>query len=184
MRVLYPFALFTLVMPGALLAAERWQIDPDESRLGFEATQQGGTFEGHFARFSADMRFAADDLAGSAFDVTIDVTSIETGSSQRDRELPKADWFHFERFPKASYETHTIRKTPEGYEAVGDLTIRDTTHEVVLAFTWETSGDTAEMTGEAVIDRTRYGVGQGDWSDPDAVGHEVRVLVDLTLTRG
>ncbi|PWG64972.1 YceI family protein [Spiribacter halobius] len=177
-----------LAMLAALVAipataADNWQILQEDSSLTFEATQQGGTFDGGFERFSAEMRFSADDLANSGFDVTVDVTSIDTGSRQRDRELPKASWFHFDEYPEATFRTTEIRAVDGGYEAVGDLTIRGNTHEIVLPFTWETQGDTARMDGEVTIDRTRYGVGQGDWEDPDAVGHEVTVIVDLTLER-
>ncbi|QGM20901.1 YceI family protein [Spiribacter sp. 2438] len=168
---------------GSVLAAESWQIHHDDSHLRFLATQQGGEFEGHFGEFAADIRFSPDDLDASGFDVVIDVTSVDTGSSQRDRELPTADWFFFEEYAEATYRADTVRATDDGFEAVGDLTIRDHTREVVLSFDWEADGDRASMSGEAVIDRTEFGVGQGEWEDPSAVGHEVRVLVDLDLSR-
>jgi len=163
-------------------AASNWQVNHEESRLGFQA-DQNGRFEGQFNRFTAAMRFAQDDLANSGFDVEIDVTSIDTGSQKRDRELPKSDWFNFDAFPKAYYTAETIRQTDDGYEAVGELTIRDNTHPVTLPFTWETTGDTARMKGDVVIDRIRYDIGQGDWTDPSVVAHNVRVIVDLTLSR-
>lgn len=177
------FALLAALAATAAVAADRWQILHDDSRLTFEATQQGGAFDGGFGEFEAEMIFSADDLAGSGFDVTVDVTSIDTGSRQRDRELPKEEWFHFDEHPQATFRTSEIRGAGDGYEAVGELTIRGNSHEIVLPFTWETAGDRAEMDGEVTIDRTRYGVGQGDWTDPDAVGHEVKVIVDLTLER-
>lgn len=183
MRLTASFGLMTLLATAPALGADAWSIDHDQSDLTFEATQQGGSFEGYFGSFSADMRFAADDLDNSAFDVTVDVTSIDTGSRQRDRELPKSDWFAFDAFPKATFKTSEIRETAEGYEAVGELRIRESAHEITLPFTWDTEGDTAEMAGAVTIDRTRYGVGQGDWTDPDAVGHGVTVQVDLTLSR-
>jgi len=164
-------------------AATGWEIVHDESRLGFEATQQGGRFEGRFEDFRADMRFSADDLAMSRFDVTVATGSINTGSSQRDSNLPDAEWFDTDAFPEAYYVTREIRATTDGYEAVGDLTIRDNTHEVVLPFTWQTEGDRAEMNGAVTIDRVRFGVGQGEWRDPSVAGHEVKVVVDLTLER-
>lgn len=176
-------ALLAAMAASPAFAADSWNILHDDSSLTFEATQQGGTFDGGFDRFEADMRFSADDLAGSRFDVTVDVTSIHTGSSQRDRELPKDNWFHFDEYPEATFRTTEIRSAGDGYEAVGELTIRGNTHEIVLPFTWETEGDRARMDGEVTIDRTRYGVGQGDWEDPDAVGHEVTVIVELTLER-
>jgi polyisoprenoid-binding protein YceI len=164
-------------------AATEWSILHEDSRLGFEATQQGGEFEGRFESFSADMRFAADDLAGSAFDVRIDTGSVETGSSQRDSALPGEDWFSVEAFPQATYVADTIRATDDGYAAEGTLTLRNNSHPVTLTFTWVEDGDRATMDGSVVIDRTRFGVGQGDWSDPSVAGHEVRVVVDLTLSK-
>jgi len=174
-------ALGLAAMPA--LAADRWQLQHPDSRLGFEATQQGGQFEGHFADYSAQMRFSADDLANSGFDVRIAMTSVDTGSGQRDNALPDKPWFHTEVFPEARYVTREIRRTDDGYEAVGDLTIRDNTHEVILPFTWQVDGDTAMMDGSVVIDRTRFGVGQGEWQDPQVAGHDVEVIVDLTLDR-
>ncbi|WP_041381525.1 YceI family protein [Spiribacter curvatus] len=165
------------------MAATEWVVVDENSRLGFEATQQGGAFEGRFESFDADLRFSADDLAGSGFDVRVRTGSVETGSSQRDSALPGADWFNVDAFPDATYVAEDIRATADGYEAVGTLTIRDNTHPVTLPFQWETDGDQARMEGSVAIDRTRFGVGQGDWSDPSVAGHEVRVVVDLTLSK-
>jgi len=174
---------FLMLAALPVLAADQWAIDYDESDLSFEATQQGGVFEGHFGAFNADMFFSADDLKNSRFDVTVDVTSIDTGSRQRDRELPGPEWFAFNDFPEATFDTREIRATADGYEAIGELRIRDVAHTITLPFTWDADQEKAQMRGAVTIDRTRYGVGQGDWLDPDAVGHDVRVIVDLTLTR-
>ncbi len=168
-------------------AATDWDVQYEESRLGFTATQQGGEFDGRFRAFDATMRFSPDDLAGSGFDVTIDVTSITTGSGDRDEQLPAQEWFYFERYPEASFVTREIRAVDGGefaYEAVGELTIRGNTHEVVLPFDWRIDGEMANMEGRVAIDRTRYGVGQGEWANGDTVGREVTVEVDLTLEKG
>ena len=176
-------ALTAALVPVSAGAATSWEIVHDESRLGFEATQQGGEFEGQFEDFSAEMRFSPDDLATSGFDVRIRMASVDTGSSQRDSSLPDAAWFNIEAFPEASYVTREIRATADGYEAVGDLTIRGNTHEVILPFTWQSDGERAEMDARVTIDRTRFGIGQGDWRDPQVAGHAVSVVVDLTLQR-
>jgi polyisoprenoid-binding protein YceI len=181
MRLLVVLVL--MLACAAAPAAERWQIDHSASRLGFIGTQQGGEFDGEFESFQAQMQFSPDDLANSRFDVTIDVASIDTGSPLRDEQLPGEDWFHVDEYPTASYVTREIRAVGDGYEAVGDLTIRGNTHEVVLPFTWRIDGDTATMDGRVEIDRTRYGVGQGEWANADEVGRTVTVVVDLTLTR-
>lgn len=173
----------TLMFSATALAAE-WQIDHDNSRLGFVATQQGGEFEGQFHDFQALMRFDPQALDQSLFDVTIDVTSTDTGSSERDAELPGKDWFHFKKFPEAYFKTTAFRALGDNrYEADGELTIKGQSHPITLAFTWTESGDRAEMDGEVVISRLRFNVGEGDWTDTSEIGEDVKVVVDLRLTR-
>lgn len=186
MRFLMCLSFLTAWIAMPALAADAWNIDLAESRLGFEATQQGGQFEGEFAQFSGEMRFSAGQLEDSHFDVRVDVTSIQTGSSQRDRELPKQAWFAMDDFTEAQFETTEIREATENpdypYAAEGTLTIKGHSEPVVLPFAWN-SIDTgqAQMQGGLVIDRTTFGIGEGDWEDPSAVGHEVRVIVDVRL---
>lgn len=172
------------LLPGTAAAASQWQIAHEESRLGFTGTQQGGEFTGRFQRFEADMRFSPDDLENSRFDVTVDITSVDTGSSQRDRYLPDEEWFDSDNHPKATFVTTAFRSTgDDAYEAEGDLTIKGNTRTITLPFTWAIDGDTATMDGEVTLDRTRYDVGTGEWSAGDTVGREVTVEVDLELKR-
>ena len=170
-----------LALPGLTLASD-WQIQHDNSRLGFVGTQSGAEFKGEFERFEADMRFDSDALDASGFDVRIDVTSFNSRSSDRDSTVSGKDWFWFSRFPEARYTTTSIRRTgPDQYEADGQLTIRDKTHDVRLPFRWVIDGDTATMVGQTTLLRTRFDVGTGEWRSGKTVGLQVDVLVDLTL---
>lgn len=176
-------ALVLLLAAGPAVAGE-WQINHEKSRLWFTATQQGGEFTGQFDRFKATMRFDPDDLESSRFDVTVDVTSVNTGSSQRDRYLPDEEWFDTDDYPKATFVTTAFRQVGGNrYEADGDLTIKGNTHNITLPFTWTIDGETATMDGDVSLDRTRYNVGTGEWSAGDTVGITVTVHVDLKLTR-
>ncbi|SHE38625.1 Polyisoprenoid-binding protein YceI [Modicisalibacter ilicicola DSM 19980] len=164
--------------PGA------WAIQHDESRLGFIATQEGEAFEGEFAEFDAEMRFSKDALDESRFDVTVDVTSIDAGNSQRNDLLPDEEWFFFERFPRATYVTSTIREGDDApFEAVGTLTLRGVEREITLPFEWRTEGDRAFMQGRVTLNRRHFDIGQGEWADDDTVAYPVEVVVDLTLER-
>lgn len=179
-----------LVAASAGAHAGNWEVIHEESRLGFTATQTGSEFQGRFERFDADMTFHADAPAQSAFDVEVDVTSVTTGSGDRDEALADEPWFWFERFPTARFETRRIvHKGDNRYEAVADLTIKSITHEVTLPFTWTRQGDTATLEGEVTaimaggltMDRTRWNVGTGEWSSGDTIGRKVDVKVDLLL---
>jgi len=116
--------------------------------------------------------------------VEIDVTSVNTDSADRDNIIGDPEWFGFEEFPRARFETTGFEQVGDNqYLATGDLSIRSVTREIELPFTWVIEGDNAEMDGEVVLDRTHYNVGTGDWASADMVGHEVRVVVDLSLDR-
>jgi polyisoprenoid-binding protein YceI len=176
--------LVLIALIGALPAhATQWAVQHEASRLGFVASWEGKPFEGTFTRWSADMRFDADQLVQSRFHVTIDMASADTRSAERDQELLKPDWFFVKRFPKATFVTSQIRWIGDDhYEAVGTLTIKDHSQPVVLPFTWTQNGKRATMQGEVTIDRLRWKVGEGEWTDDSVIQREVRVVVDLELT--
>lgn len=180
-RILCAALLLLTVLPA--WAAE-WRIEHGASRLGFVATQQGGRFEGHFRQWQATMRFDPQRLDESLFDVRIDVASITTGSNDRDPYLPSKDWFFTKQFPTATFRTTGFSaKGGDDYVAQGVVTIRGVSQTIDLPFTWVVDGDQAKMHAETVLERTVFGVGQGEFAATDVVGRDVRVVVDLTLRR-
>lgn len=184
-------AILVLLWSASAFAGN-WQVVHEESTLAFTATQTGSEFRGRFREFAADMTFHRDRPDDSAFDVTVDVTSVTTGSRDRDAALADKAWFWFEEHPEARFRTKSIvHEGGDDYEAIADLTIKSSTHEVVLPFTWKEDGDTAEMEGTVTavmqgglaMDRTRWDVGTGEWSSGDTIGRQVDVHVELLLRR-
>lgn len=170
---------------AAPVRADVWTMDPDASRLGFVATQSGAPVEGVFERFDAEIVFDPADLAASRAAVTIDVTSVNTASGDRDRQLAAPEWFDFARFATARFETTSIRHLGgDAYEADAVLSLRDRQRDVVLPFTLTIDGDMATMTGTLTLNRVDYDIGQGDWAGDGIVGHPVSVIVDLVAHRG
>src|ERR1044072_2865238 len=95
--------VLTLVCGSVALAATQWTLQPKESKLTFVGTQAGAEFVGTFERFTADIKFDPQDLAGSRFDVKIDTASVDTKDSERDDTLKSADLFAVSQFPAAHY---------------------------------------------------------------------------------
>ena len=54
---------------------------------------------------------------------------------------------------------------------------------MTLPFTLAIQGNQAHMNGKADVVRTDYGVGQGKWSAPSPVAHEVTVTIDIVATK-
>jgi polyisoprenoid-binding protein YceI len=184
MRCVLLFFAMVLAAPAAAFAAPaHWTVDPS-SKLLFQGRVNGDAFTGTFRRWSADIVFDPKALGASKAVVTVDVTSAATGDADRDQALPSADWFAAPRFPRATFVTTSVRDLGGGrYQAAGDLAIKGVHERVVLPFTLAITGDTAHMNGQLVLNRTAFGIGQGQWSTPDVVDTKVVVIVALTAHR-
>lgn len=171
--------------PAARAApAATWTVDAPASRLGFTARVNGAAIDGTFRRWTAQIAFDPADLAASAVTVVVDTGSAATGDQTRDEALPSADWFAAAAFPKAVFRSRQIQAAGPGrYVAQGDLTIRNTTRPVSLPFTLSIAGGTAMMSGGLTVDRSAFGVGQGQWRTGDAVALKVDVKVAVTAHR-
>jgi len=175
-----------LLAATATHAAAAWTTDPAQSRLGFTATLAGGDFDGAFQRFQTDIDFDPADLEGSRFRVEIALASADTGDADRDLALKGADFFAVERWPSARFSADRFVVLGNGrFEALGRLTIRDTSREIRLPFRFEPVGDgkRAVLAGGTTIRRLDYGVGQGEWQDTQWLGDEVRIRFTLQLQR-
>jgi len=176
--------LLALGPPTLAAPAPNWAVDAANSKLGFRGAMNGDAFNGVFHRWSAQIAFDPKNLAGSKAVVSVDVASAVTGDADRDQAMPTADWFSAQTQPKATFVATAFKDLGGGkYQASGDLTIRGVKKPVVLPFTLAISGDTARMNGSLVLNRTAFGIGQGQWKTGDVVATEVTVTVALTARR-
>jgi polyisoprenoid-binding protein YceI len=168
----------------AAKAAAGWVVDKSASRLGFVAAMNGQAINGAFQRWDARIVFDPAQLGASSVFATIDTASSVTGDQTRDESLPTPDWFASKAFPQASFTSHRFVALGGGrYQVQGDLRIRNVVRPVVLPFTLVITGDTAKMNGSVDIDRTVFGVGQGQFKGTEAVAGKVQVTINLTAHR-
>jgi polyisoprenoid-binding protein YceI len=165
------------------LAAD-WRMDAGASTLGFIATQGSTRVEGGFRQFTATIHFDPAALDRTRIDVVIPIASVFAGARDRDQALPTPDWFNAARFPTARFQAKRLEAIEgERYQLTADLTIRDVVSEVTLPVTIRVTGERAVASGELVIDRTRFGVGQGSFATGSLVGTAVTIHFSLTATR-
>ncbi|MDB5708154.1 MAG: hypothetical protein JWL96_224 [Sphingomonas bacterium] len=151
-----------------------WRMQ--DGTLHFATTWSGAAIAGGFSRWSPEIIFSPDDLARSSLAVRIDVTSVSTGDSQRDAALPTADWFDTATHPSAIFRSRNIRSAGgDSYVAVGTLDLRGVRHSVSVPFSVKIANGSATAQGGFTIDRTLFGVGQGEWSATDQIPAGVRV---------
>lgn len=164
-------------------APSAWKINAG-STLGFATAWGGSAIEGRFDRWSADILFSPEALDKSKVSVSIDLASAVSGDSQRDESMQGADWFDVASHAKATFTATRFEKTGENrYVALGTLTLRGVSKPQRLPFTLKIEGDKARVSGVTTLDRTAFGVGQGEWKSTDQIPAEVKVSVNLTATQ-
>ena len=169
--------------PTAPTGPVRWVVQPG-STLGFATSWSGQAISGRFDRWQADIVFSPDALDRSKVTVSIDLASVNTGDQQRDATLPSGDWFDAAAHPKAVFTATRFEKAgADRYVAHGTLQLRGVTKPQDLSFRLKIAGDQAQANGSTDLDRTAFGVGQGDFAATDQIPAKVAVTVALKARR-
>jgi len=179
----------TRVVPwvACLLAStangSEWRTQPAGSRLEFVATSQGSEFTGRFERFTPRIRFDPLQPALGSFDVSVELASANTDNAERDQALPMADFFWVEKFPRARFTADACKATatPGRFQCQGTLVLRGKARKLAFPFAWSGDAKKARLTSSVVLNRLDFGVGSGDWTDSETIGHKVTVKVALDL---
>jgi len=152
------------------------------STLGFSGKFQGERFDGAFGKFDAAISYDPANLAGSKFDVTVDVASAKTGNGDRDNALPTADFFDAGKFPKAHYVTTGFSKDAKGgVVANGNLTLHGVTKPVALNVTFNPQAGGARLSVAGTVSRLAFGVGSGEYKDTSTIPDAIEVNATLNL---
>lgn len=112
----------------------KWDFDYAHSSVDFTIRHMlVSKVRGRFAKWSGNLQIDEENYAASSFDVSIDVTSIDTNEPQRDGHLRSGDFFEVEKFPNMTFASkHVEAKGEEHLVVTGDLSLRGVTKEVVL----------------------------------------------------
>lgn len=162
--------------------AKPWQVDAAHSTLTFTNTYQDVSYNGQFRRFTAKIDYDPNDLAHAKFDVSVDITSLDTQNAERDHTALGADFFDATKFPRAHFVTTSFHKTADGkVVADGTLTLRGISKPVTLDVEFSPQGGTATLDVTARLKRLDFGIGAGQWADPSMIGNDVTVHGHLTL---
>jgi polyisoprenoid-binding protein YceI len=166
------------------LMAVPWTVRRGSSDLRFQTHWSQGEVEGRFARWTAEIRFAPEALSSSHVRVAVDLGSVTTNNQDTQEALPGEDWFAASLHPTATFTADRfIHAAGTHYIARGSLTLRGITLPLDLPFTLQISDGIAKMSATVEIDRTAFGVGQGEWRATDDVPAKVQVNVRLSADR-
>ena len=173
--------LLSCLIISPCFASQQWTARQDESTITFTASYDEIAFNGDFSRFSSTIAFDAEDFASSQIESTIDITSINTNSSDRDQALAEADWFYFSRYPQATFISQQIsRLDNENFIVSGLLQIRDQQKQISFPLQWQKiDANTAHLNASFELDRRDFNIGTGEWAEDETIGFAVSVSISL-----
>jgi polyisoprenoid-binding protein YceI len=188
-RLLSLLGSLALLSPIAMAQTSTWVPDKAHSDVDFSILHMSlSKVHGHFGNIGGSIVWNDSDITKSTVNVTIDVTTIDTGVPSRDGDLKSAGYFDVSQFPTATFTSTSVSKTATGLTVDGNLTLHGVTKPVTLTV----EGPTGPISGmnhkphagfsaTATIKRTDFGIGA---KVPAAmVGDDVALSIDLDVAK-
>lgn len=171
--------IFFLIFPFAVPAQKYNPVDAG-SKVHFTIKNFGISTGGDFTGLKGEISFNPQDLTNSDFDVSVSVATIDTDNESRDENLRSDEYFNAVKFPSIRMKSVKINKTSktnEGYYYfTGNLTIRDSTHQISFPFKAEKLNENYRFTGEFEINRLHYNIGEQSMVLSDNVKISLNVI--------
>ncbi len=173
------------------LATTKWKIDTSHTEVQFKVKHLVfTTVTGKFREFHGELITDREDFDGARASFEINTASLDTNSPDRDGHLKSADFFAAEQFPLLTLKNGVLKKTNGNhFTLTGDLTIRETTKQVVfdvehqgsLKDPWGNQKTAFEIVGK--INRKDYGLVWNAIAEAGAllVAEEVKIEISAQL---
>lgn len=108
----------------------------------------------------------ANPASASIGKISVDISQFKSDSSRRDNAI-RGQWLESSRFPTATFEPTRIEGLPQRYvegqeyplKVTGNLTIRDSTHEVTFDVVTSLKDGTLTGTATTSLQMSTFGVG-------------------------
>ena len=178
-----------LISPLAIAQTSTWVPDKAHSEVTFSVLHLSlANVRGRFGNIGGSVVWNESDVTKSTVNVTIDVSTVDTGVAPRDADLKSPNFFDVAQFPTATFVSTRIAKDGNGLTISGDLTVHGVTKPVVL----KVEGPTGPVSGmdkkphcgfSATTTLSRSAFNIGPKYPAAVVGDEIRLAIDLDIAK-
>jgi polyisoprenoid-binding protein YceI len=175
-KLIYPVLALTILLTSATvsLTAKDYKIKDGHS-IAFKSKDPTGSFK----EIKGTVSFDESDLEGSKFDLTIPVSSINTGNGMMQKKAQTSEWFDAAKHPTIKFVSSSIEKSGSEFTIVGKLTMKGVTKEKKIPAKLSKSGDELTFSGSFPVNRMDFKVGKKS----DAVPDVMNVTYSLPVTK-
>jgi len=167
-----PALLLLAVLLGSatlFVASTTWTSSDKDYSVKFA----GGKVEGTFSGLKSTVVLDAEHPEKSKISASIDATTISTGNGTRDEHAMAEDALNAAKFPVITFESNSVEKKDNIYQASGILTMKGVSKEMTIPFAFAETGSTGKLTGSFIVMPKDFGVTRG--------GTPEKVTIDLTI---
>ena len=189
----FPLALALLLTVSAAAQTSTWTIDPKHSTAQFTVGHLAiSNVSGNFTNVTGTIDLNEKDITQSQVSAVIDVNSIDTRVSDRDKDLRSPNFFDVEKYPTIEFKSKRIVNSGGKLQLIGDLTMHGTTREVTL----DVDGPTPELndpwgnvrrgfSASTTLNRKDFGLTYNHAlkTGEAVVGDNVKIQIDLELIK-
>lgn len=161
-----------------------WDIDYENSTLGFSLVFQNRPVTASFATWQGSVNFDPDALQTSNARVEIASASVTINDGYLNGQATSDDGFAASAFPTIVFESTAIRSLgDQNYEMDGQLTLKDITAPLTIAFSFEESDGSARVTGSSILDRREFNMGMSSAPDEQWLAFSVDLQFEILAQR-
>ena len=121
----------------AVKAAQTYAIDKMHSEVTFQVRHLLTKVRGRFTEFAGTVVLDPERPEQSAASLTIEASSVDTGTPDRDTHLRSDDFFAVGTYPTLTFTSSRVVKTGDDtYDVIGTLTIRGVAKEITMPATY------------------------------------------------
>jgi polyisoprenoid-binding protein YceI len=188
-KLLWLAGVVSLAAPLALAQTSTWVPDKAHSEVDFTVVHMGiSNVRGHFGNIAGTIVTNDADVTKSTVNLTIDVSSVDTGVGMRDNDLKSDHFFDAAQFPTATFVSTSVAKSGNGLTVTGNLTLHGVTKPITLSVEGP-NGPAQGMdkkqhegfSATTTISRTAFGVGAN--MPAKMVGDDIKLTIDLDLAK-
>jgi len=113
-----------------------YTIDRAHSEVSFQVRHLLTKVRGRFSDFAGTIQLDEQHPEHSSVSLTIDASSVDTDTADRDQHLRSADFFAVDEHATITFKSsRVVRKSTDTFDVVGTLTIRGIAKEITLPVT-------------------------------------------------
>ena len=173
MKYIKPSLVISLLLfVNALIVAQPvvWKIQED-----YTVKFSGKRVEGFFRGLEGDILFDENSPESSRIIAGINANTLNTGIGLKNKHAKSKKGLNAGKFTMITFVSTQIIKTGNSYEAIGNLTVKGTSKEIKLPFTFERIESDAVFKGKFSMNPKDYHITRH--GTPDNIEIELTVRV-------